>query len=519
MRCVPRRPFIYAMAAILALVAIPFPGFVRNAHAQIKKGAKLPPNFNFGFEPDRNVFYEGIFRIDGNPKRKMEVLSRLVADQEKSVVVYTRMTDDATFKFIADLDAKGDTLKDCPTHIVFLYADRDSIAKKCSAIKTISLWQSNRKTPQDWGIFEIDPKLATMALLVQRGTIQTKLEVMEGMLTDKKMSECTKAILDFGAWPSTSPVGIQDLLAGHPGGARSLTFSPDGKWLYSHGAQQDNGNDARIRKWELTTGKQLADVASHVGSASGLQVTRDGKTLLSIGHNMEVKFWDAADLNLIDTLKLTVTPFSLRISPDQKSFAVGGGLFRDNPIRIFDLATKTEKFTLKGHQDRVRAIDFSPDSKLLVSGDEQGKIKLWNVVDGKEIATWPGHTNTVECIAFSPDGKWVASGGREMRGVSGPGRARLWDVEAGKEVRQLDSTRVGGVLAIVFLDGGKKLAIAGESPVLRFIDLSTGKEAGELDGHRSPILSLALSPDHSILASGEWNATIRLWNWSGKNKQ
>lgn len=93
------------------------------------------------------------------------------------------------------------------------------------------------------------------------------------------------------------------------------------------------------------------------------------------------------------------------------------------------------------------------------------------------------------------------------------------NVETGKEVRDLESTRVGGVLGIAFLDGGKKLAIAGESPLVRIIDLTTGKEAGELNGHRSAILSLALRPDGATLASGEWHGPIRLWNWNALEKK
>ncbi len=58
--------------------------------------------------------------------------------------------------------------------------------------------------------------------------------------------------------------------------------------------------------------------------------------------------------------------------------------------------------------------------------------------------------------------------------------------------------------------------LGGESPTIRFIDLETGKEAGELNGHRSVILSLALSPDGTTLASGEWHTTIRLWNLKEK---
>lgn len=515
MICVFRRSRVIAGCLAVAVASL-FAIFGANSQAQIDKGTKgkgLPPNFPYGFEPGKKVIPEGVFRVDGAPKGKMEILTQMVESTEKSVVVYTQQSDDAIFKLAAALEAKGDGLKNCPTHFVFLVADRKKLEEKAAGLKKISLLQSNRtKPPQS---FKLDPKVTTMVFLVERDTIKTKFEVMEGKLDGARIDELAKAILAYAAPTPPSPwapLNIKDRLAGHPGGARTMVFSPDGKWLYSHGTQQDNGLDARISKWELATGKQVANVASHGGSASGLQVTRDGKTLLSIGHNTEVKFWDAADLKLIDTIKLTATPFSLRISPDQNTFAVGGGLFRDNTIRIFDLSSKKEKFVLKGHADRVRAVDYSPDSKLLVSGDEEGKIKLWNAVEGKEIATWAGHTSTVECIAFSADGKWVASGAREKGGGNALGRARLWNVETGKEVRELESTRVNGVLAIAFLHGGKKLAIAGESQIIRFIDLETGKEAGELSGHGSAVLSLALSPDGCTLASGEWHATIRLWN-------
>jgi WD40 repeat protein len=509
------------IVACLPVAALTFTLLAAKAPAQFKKGAKVPPNFDFGFLPGRKVFYEGVFRIDDNPKGKLEALNQMVDPKEKSVVIYTRQTDDAILKLIAALDAKGENLKDCPTHFVFLFADREMLAKKTRGSKHVSLLLSNRKGPQDWGIFDIDPKLLTMVLLVERGTIKTKLEVMEGMVSDARMDELAKAILAYASPvpPSpTAPKDIKDRLAGHPGGARSMVFSPDGKWLYSHGTQQDIGVDARISKWELATGKRVGDVASHGGGAYSLQLTRDGKTLLSIGSNNEVKFWDAADLKLLDTIKLAVPPFGLRISPDQKTFAVGGGIFRDNPIRVFDLATKKEKFALKGHDDRVRAVDYSPDSKLLVSGDEKGTIKLWDMVEGKEIANWTGNTTTIECMSFSPDGKWVATGGRELNNF-GAGRARLWNVETGKEVRELESTRVGRVLALAFLDGGKKLAIAGDVATIRLIDLQTGKEAGELNGHGPVIMSFALSPNGEILASGEWRATIRLWNWSGIEKK
>lgn len=496
--------------AVALACAAPAP----DARAQFKKGANIPPNFEYGFQPGRKVFYEGVYRLGGDPKAKMEVLSPLVGNKEKSVVVYTRQTGDSTFKLISALDAKGDALKDCPVHVVFLFADRKPLDEKAAKVKNVSLFLSNRKGPEDWGIFDIDPKLETMVFLVERGTIKTKLEVMEGKATDARVDELAKAVFGYAAPAPGTPAGIKDRLTGHPGGARSMVFGPDGKHLYTHGTQRDSGEETRVSKWNLATGKEEANVAAHLHGGRCLDLTRDGALLISAGPDREVKLWDPATLKLLDTIKTAMPPYALRISPDQKTFAVGGGMFSDHPIQIFDLKTKKELRTLKGHGDRVRALDFSPDGKRLVSGDEEGKIKLWDVAEGKELAGWAGHTKAIECVAFSPDGKWIASGG-DMRRAD-PARAQLWNAETRKEVRELESTNVMSVTGVAFLPGGKKLAVAGHSHYVHVIDLETGKIVAERDCERSIVLSLALSRDGTTVAAGLWHQTIRLWDVKDK---
>ena len=78
----------------------------------------------------------------------------------------------------------------------------------------------------------------------------------------------------------------------------------------------------------------------------------------------------------------------------------------------------------------VHSVAFSPDGKLLVSGSEDGKVRLWNVDAQKVQSTLDSHKGAVYGVAFSPDGKQLASAGAD-------GTARLWDAATGKPVLTL----------------------------------------------------------------------------------
>ena len=66
------------------------------------------------------------------------------------------------------------------------------------------------------------------------------------------------------------------------------------------------------------------------------------------------------------------------------------------------------------------ALVFSPDNTILVNGDGNGKLQLWDITTGDEIITLNGHTGQVETLRFSPDKKTLISAGQD-------GTLLLWD--------------------------------------------------------------------------------------------
>ncbi len=82
---------------------------------------------------------------------------------------------------------------------------------------------------------------------------------------------------------------------------------------------------------------------------------------------------------------------------------------------------------LKGHEDTVSSVVFSPDGQQVISGDRGGVIKVWEVATGKEKLSLKKQAGGVGKLAVSPDG-------RRLVAALGDKSVRVWDFGTGKEV-------------------------------------------------------------------------------------
>ncbi|GBU26853.1 hypothetical protein R84B8_00368 [Treponema sp. R8-4-B8] len=192
---------------------------------------------------------------------------------------------------------------------------------------------------------------------------------------------------------------------------------------------------------------------------------------------------------------------SVAISPDGKTVVSGSD---DGTIKLWDLVTSREIRTLSGHSSAVESVMFSPDSKTVVSGSSDNTIKLWDAVTGREIRTLSGHSRFVEFVVFSPDGKNVVSGSWDET-------IKLWDVDTGREIRTL-SGHSGLVLSVAFSSDGKTVVSSSSDNTIKLWDSITGREIRTLSGHTNTVTSVAFSPDVKTVVSGSYDKSIKLWD-------
>ncbi|MFO0850373.1 MAG: serine/threonine-protein kinase [Gemmataceae bacterium] len=130
---------------------------------------------------------------------------------------------------------------------------------------------------------------------------------------------------------------------------------------------------ADLRAWEWRYVHRLLTAehrvyAKHPGPVHALAVMPDARTVVSAGAGGAVRVWDLATLTDRATLPgLPNAVFAVAVSPDGRRLAVGGD---DRIVVVWDTATWTVARTLPGFPHPVRGLAWLPDNKrLVVTGD------------------------------------------------------------------------------------------------------------------------------------------------------
>ncbi|KAK0757073.1 hypothetical protein N5P37_010599 [Trichoderma harzianum] len=145
----------------------------------------------------------------------------------------------------------------------------------------------------------------------------------------------------------------------------------------------------------------------------------------------------------------------------------------DGLICLWEGKTGILRREIRGHEDFIRCINFSQDSKALVSTSDDETVRVWDAYDENRSLTLRGHESWVRCAKFSPDGQFVVS-------CSDDRTLRVWDLTA--TIKDEDEEEV--------------------------------VSSQVLQGHDDYVMCATFSPDGKYLVSGANNGQILLWDFS-----
>ncbi len=185
---------------------------------------------------------------------------------------------------------------------------------------------------------------------------------------------------------------------------------------------------------------------------------------------------------------------SFVLSPDGEVLAVG----TDAGIWLYDAATRRELALLPARPAVNMA--YSPDGTILAScGSYKDRVRLWDVETGHQMVDIDV---TAQTVAFSPDGKRLATASTGIE---------LWDVETGIVRAAISEAGLWGIRSVAFSPDGRTLAAGSADHTVRLWDVETAAGTEIFRGHGAEVQDVSFSPDGRTLASASADHTIRLW--------
>ena len=288
---------------------------------------------------------------------------------------------------------------------------------------------------------------------------------------------------------------------------RSAVFSQDGALLLTTG-----GHDAQL--WSVATGAPIGPRLLRYGSVSDVALSpTDDRFVIGCAD------FSSRILRVAPGRRPTITiqpptrihNSAVALSPDGQLVATGTWWsdLADFTARIWNAATGELIHELKHqqgsqparHQQGVTAVAFSPDSQMVLSGDNRG-ARLWDAQTGRRMREFAGHV--VWAVAFSPDGNTVVTGGLDST-------ARVWRCDTGEPLGEPlpHQTRV---LATRFSPDGKTFVTASRGAQLW--DATTRLPSGPPLHHEGEVSGVTFSPDGSLILTGCSDGAARLWETS-----
>lgn len=308
-----------------------------------------------------------------------------------------------------------------------------------------------------------------------------------------------------------SPLEALQSLQVFSGAMDAVAFSPDGSRLAS------GGRDNIIRVWDAETGELLMQTEGHADWVSTLTFSPGGLQIISGSRDNTVRLFNAytgALLGVIGGHDDDVT--AVAMTPDGSVIASGG---RDGYIKLWDTVTAQQIDSFNQFDQAVWHLAFDSTGTYLASSSEDGTIwlrGLWG-----ENSTWLkqmiGHTTPATSFAFSPDGEAIVSGGQD-------GTVRLWDVsDLSADTFEPVVTMTGhlsAVMGIGFSADSEVAISASLDGTVRLWDLSgaveIGRELSVISGNGAPLTNLTLNPENNRAASVGTDGVLNLWDMSAE---
>lgn len=215
--------------------------------------------------------------------------------------------------------------------------------------------------------------------------------------------------------------------------------------------------------------------------------------------------WDMPAFQSVHALSISQEKItSVAINPSGEWLAFGAQ--RLGQLLVWEWASESYILKQQGHFFDMNTLAYAQDGQIVVTGGDDGKVKLWNTASGFCTVTFSDHTAPVSCVEFAKQGQVLFS-------ASLDGTVRAYDLVRYRNFRTFTSPNPVQFVSLAVEPSGE-VVCAGSADVFEAYmwSVQTGKLLDVLAGHEGPVTALQFDPAGSgLLASTGWDRSVRFW--------
>ncbi|XP_059537886.1 apoptotic protease-activating factor 1 isoform X2 [Myotis daubentonii] len=291
-------------------------------------------------------------------------------------------------------------------------------------------------------------------------------------------------------WNVDSCLKVADC-RGHLSWVHCVMFSPDGSSFLT------SSDDQTIRLWETKKVcensaivlKQEIDVVFQENEVMVLAVDNIRRLQLINGKTGQIDYLTEAQISCCC------------LSPHLQYVAFGG---HDGTIKILELLNNRLFQSRNGHKNTVRHIQFTADGKTLISSSDDSTIQVWNW-QSEEYFFLQAHQETVKDFRLLKNSRLLS--------WSFDGTVKVWNITTGRIEKDF-ACHQDTVLSCDVSPDATKFSSTSADNTAKIWSFELLSPLHELKGHKGCVRCSAFSVDSTLLATGDDNGEIRIWNVS-----
>ena len=286
----------------------------------------------------------------------------------------------------------------------------------------------------------------------------------------------------------------------------AVKLSADNKILYSCSGYDDKNIKVAIKVWDVDSGNCIKTLDGHEYAINCLEVTHDGKFLISASMDKTIKIWNLNTYSCIKTIEGHIGPVRcLKLTPDMKYIISGGGGKYDITVRIWDIFKSKLASEEFGLYRNINHLQFSASGNYILNSSRK-VLQFRDPETGEITNELSGHKDFIKQVRMNREGTRIISASLDKT-------IRIWDPKL-KECTDILEGHSDGILDMAVSRDQKKMVSCGWDKQIIEWDLENKKKIKIYEGHGNSIVNIAyIKNDEHILSIGS-DDMIKLWDAS-----